>query len=177
MDLSVGRVERSNGSAVPHDELPHAAGLNHRRRGVSGFTAVSDRPPNFLSRALVERNHLGVRLAAGYRDQQVSLDQRMSGRTPYRQMGSVVGDGIDAPDHLAGLRIETQKISHRAQHVNAIPLDSGRGSRSQVVLNRRVIDRPLRPPQDSSRLFIQRNGPLNAAVAASGFKLRGKHLA
>ena len=67
-DAAGGLVERRDPGRVPDDQLPHAPGGDHDRRGVARFRVRIERAPRLGARRLVERHHHGVGLGAERRD-------------------------------------------------------------------------------------------------------------
>ena len=129
--LGVNGVERAR---MPDDELPLAARLENHRRAIAEIRPGQRAPQHFAGH-FVKRNG-GAFFAAGEANEFVAIHQWMRGESPHGRLCAEVLFEIDLPKHLAVLRAEAKKISHRAQRVNAVAINGRRAARTGGIANR-----------------------------------------
>ena len=158
------RIERDERRRVPDDELPRAARLVDDRLAVAHLPDHVDRAPELLAGPLVEGDDQRVRLAADDGDQPVAVDQRRARGAPGRDAGVVLGDVVLAPDHVAGLDVETEQAAGGAGDVDPVTVDGRRGPRAAGVRNHQhaVGGPPLAGPENLAGLLVERHDALGA---------------
>src|SRR5438046_1922621 len=102
---------------MPDDQLPLSAGLNDFWRTVTSVRCGRQRPPQFLARVFVERNHNRA-LPADHAEYLVPIDERVTAKAPHRRSDAVLLLHVLRPQGLAALCVEANQIPFRAERIN-----------------------------------------------------------
>ena len=161
------RIERGDAPGIPDDQLSRAAGGDDDRLPDAKLGVGRQRAPDFLAGDLVERDHLGIPLAADERDQAIAVDERRAGeppiKAPLRAVRAVVGRVVFLPEDVAALHVQAEELAVGAREIHAIAVDRGCRARTKRPRHPAVVRRPFPRPQNLPGLFVQGQRALRAA--------------
>src|SRR5687768_13017765 len=113
---------------MPDQELPLAAGGDHRRRAVAGLLG-GERSPQLFACVLVEGDGDGA-FAADEADQLFAVNEGMAAETPNRRLGFVLLLQLLRPENSTLRGVEAEQVAFRTKRIDLAGVDGGRGSRA-----------------------------------------------
>lgn len=120
--LSGQGVEADDSRTGPADQHAFAGLFNNNGRRIRG--RVVQCSPFFLSGDFIEGDDAGIFSAADLHYDQVVFHQRRGGNTPRGHFNFVLGIEVFTPEHASLCCVETEKVSHSAERVSAVTVDS-----------------------------------------------------
>ena len=127
-------LDADQGVGMPDDQLPLAAQRADDRRRVARFRGAAGLPQ--LAAGLAVEGHDGLVLAADDGDQPPAIDQRRPGISVDRHFNAIVAHEVLLPYDMAGRRVETEQVAHRAQRIDLVVVNGRRGPRTGTVGDR-----------------------------------------
>src|SRR5262245_49458161 len=124
------RIEGTEPGRMKDDQLTDARRLEDDRLVVARCRFRRQRAPQLRAGVLVERHDLRVRFAADETNQSIAVDERRAGDAPRRDRRVEILDVILLPEDPAGVDVEREQVSHRAEYVDAIAINRRRGART-----------------------------------------------